>query len=147
MILHFYVQGRPLGSDTLPSESYIEAVRRWTEDLTSRLSDLSWDEAVAWSKQRASFTWDETKRTFKYLIGSPTPPSPSVDSVSPELKDTKREKGGAWQLTGMFSSLKGAKGGPTESRAEAESRAFTEGEVHADLIRVCCASLAKLVTD
>ncbi|KAF8971496.1 TIM21-domain-containing protein [Flammula alnicola] len=137
MIMTFYVQGRPEGEIVAHSEaSYFETASAWVQDKGAVLSELSFDEAVAWSKDSAKNLWDKSIRAFKYLSGSPLPP-PSLPTMSAsETQETpKKEESSGWGFTGMFSSLKTSKkstGSTTPGRIGGH---FTEGEVHADLVK------------
>lgn len=137
MFLNFYVQGRPPGAAPPLTKSYFETVIDWTRDTTSDLSTLTWDEAVTWTKERTEYTWDQSKRAFKYLIGREEPGASIPEFQAAEaIEAHKHEKKGGWQLTGMFSSLRGSSAA-AESRTEAQGHGFTHGEVHAELVRVC----------
>ncbi|KAF8203217.1 TIM21-domain-containing protein [Pholiota molesta] len=125
MIMTFYVQGRPEGEVAAPSEaSYLEEASEWIQDRTKTLSELSFDEAVEWSKESTKRVYEKAIRAFKYLSGAPLP-TPSLPAMSKE----------GWGLTGMFSSLKSAKKSNGSTTAMRSGRHFTEGEVHADLIK------------
>jgi import inner membrane translocase subunit TIM21 len=79
---------------------------------------------------------DTSKQLFKYLSGATIPPSPISPAPSLDSKVPQKESVGSWSFAGLFSGLRGLKGGPTaESLREAEGQAWTDGEVHADLIR------------
>lgn len=136
MILTFYIQGRPEGAAPLPSEiGYYEAFSRWIQDSLAHVPELSLDDAMRWTKDQAECLWERSKQNFKYLSGAPVV-SPSLPSAAEQEKQAeKSEENKGWNVAGMFSSLKGSKGssGPL---ARADHRAFTEGEVHADLVRV-----------
>jgi import inner membrane translocase subunit TIM21 len=47
----------------------------------------------------------------------------------------KSEESSAWNFAGMFSSLKGSRGGPVEPISSSDGRTFTDGQVHASFIR------------
>lgn len=138
MIMTFYVQGRPQGEIAPPSDSsYFELVSAWIQDKFSGLSELSFDEAMAWSKQSGMNIWDKSIRAFKYLSGAPLPPKHVPPMPSPETKESaKKEVATIWEFAGVFSSLKGAKKTSNEKASRQNGRLFTEGEVHADLIKV-----------
>jgi import inner membrane translocase subunit TIM21 len=136
MIITFYIQGRPEGSTPLPSEiGYYEAFSHWVHEKAALLPELSLDEAIAWTRDWADSLWERSKQTFKYLSGAPVS-APSLPS-STELRQQaeKQEEEKRWSFAGMFSSLKGPRGGP-EVFAKVDNRTFMEGEVHADLVRV-----------
>ncbi|KAF9474294.1 hypothetical protein BDN70DRAFT_884949 [Pholiota conissans] len=138
MIMTFYVQGRPDDEVSAPSEaSFFEKASGWIQDTTYMLSELSLGEAVEWSKESSKNIWDKALRAFKYLSGVPLPP-PSLPIMSPgsekrESEKTDEKKG--WGFTGMFSSLKSTKKASGSAVATRSGRHFTEGEVHADLIK------------
>lgn len=135
MIMTFYVQGRPEGETVAPSESsYLESASRWVKDKGEALSELSYDEAVEWSKATANDLWDRSVRSFKYLSGSPLPP-PIFPEITADVQEPKKVDSLAWNFAGMFSSLKGAAGSGAEPSARRLGRHYTEGEVHADLIK------------
>lgn len=138
----FYVQGRPEGETSAPLESsYLESASTWVKDKGHALSELSYDEAVEWSKDTAKDLWDRSVRAFKYLSGTPLPP-PVLPEITADVLEPKKVDSVTWNFAGMFSSLKG----PSSSRAEPTTRRlgrhFTEGEVHADLIKVNVLHLA-----
>jgi import inner membrane translocase subunit TIM21 len=136
MILTFYIQGRPEGAAPLPSEiGYYEAFSRWIREKMVHVPELSLDEAMRWTKDQAECVWERSKQTFKYLSGAPVVPPPLPSAAEQENKAEKPEESKGWNVAGMFSSLKGSKGS-SGSLARADHRAFTEGEVHADLVRV-----------
>ncbi|KAF8168263.1 TIM21-domain-containing protein [Crassisporium funariophilum] len=137
MIMTFYVQGQPEGKTVAPSEAtYFETAAEWAQDKASVLSDLSFDEAVNWSKRSATNAWDKSIRAFKYLSGAPVPPQPLPPMPSLENeKSAKQDDGGTWNFAGMFSSLKGTKKPSTQTIPRRPGGFYTEGEVHADLIK------------
>jgi len=137
MIMTFYVQGRPQGEITPPLDSsYFKLMSEWIQDKFSGLSELSFDEAMAWSKQSGMNIWDKSIRAFKYLSGAPLPPIYVPSMPSPESKESaKKEVTTIWSVAGVFSSLKGAKKTSHEKTSRQTGRSFTEGEVHADLVK------------
>ncbi|KAF9452552.1 hypothetical protein P691DRAFT_804295 [Macrolepiota fuliginosa MF-IS2] len=135
MIMTFYIQGRMEGATQLPSEiGYYETLSHWTQEKLAHLPELSLDEAMAWTKDQAEGLWGRSKQTFKYLSGAPVAPPPLPNSTEQEKQVEQLEENKGWSIAGMFSSLKGSRGGP-ELFTKVDSRSFTEGEVHADLIR------------
>ena len=138
MIMTFYVQGRPEGEITPPLDSsYIKSMSDWIRDRLSGLSELSFDEAIASSKQSGLNIWDKSIRAFKYLSGSPLPPVHIPSMPSPETKDSARKEATTiWSFAGVFSSLKRSKKTNNEKMLRQTGRSFTEGEVHADLVKV-----------
>ncbi|KAF8887979.1 TIM21-domain-containing protein [Gymnopilus junonius] len=137
MIMTFYVQGHPEGEPTTSSEgSYFEKVSNWAHAKGDALSDLSFDEFVEWSEQTGRNLWDKSVRAFKYLSGSPLPPPAIPELPSAEVQDHgKKEESSAWNFAGIFSSLKGSKNPNGEISSTHSGTHYTEGEVHADLIK------------
>lgn len=133
----FYVQGRPQGEITPPSDSsYFDSMSKWLCDKFSGLSELSFDEAIAWSKQSGMNIWDKSIRAFKYLSGAPLPPAQIPPMPSLETRESaKKEVTTVWSFAGVFSSLKGTKEASNEKTSRQSSRSFMEGEVHADLVK------------
>jgi len=138
MIMTFYVQGRPQGEITPPSDSsYFNSMSDWLQDRISGLSEFSFDEAIAWSKQSGMNLWDKSIRAFKYLSGAPLPPMHYPSMPAPETKNsTEKEATTIWSFAGVFSSLKRAKKTGNERTSRQSGRSFTDGEVHADLVKV-----------
>jgi import inner membrane translocase subunit TIM21 len=137
MIMTFYVQGRPEGETVAPSESsYLESTSTWLQDKGNALSELSYDEVVEWSRDTAKNLWDRSVRAFKYLSGTPLPPPTLPEITAPNPQELKTEDRVAWGFAGLFSSLKGAKSSGAELTTRRLGRHFTEGEVHADLVKV-----------
>jgi len=136
MLIHFFVSCKP-GLNTSPSEStYLDTVIQWTQNKASVFSDLTLDKSIAWTKHLASDMLEKSKRLFKYLSGATIPPSPIPSPQPLDPKVIQKEGAGAWSFAGLFSGLRGLKGGPTvELLREAEGQIWTDGEVHADLIR------------
>jgi import inner membrane translocase subunit TIM21 len=141
MILNFYVQGKPpVSSSTLqndPLESYLDTVVHWTRDKVSLLSELTLNEAVEWTKDRALNVWEQSKGAFRYLSGAPLPPVSLPVHPTEDMMEKKETKSKGWSFIGMFSSLRGNRTETNVNRAHREI--WTDGEVHADLIRVCSA--------
>jgi len=136
MIMTFYVQGRPEGEVVAPSEtSYLEATSEWIQEKGSTISEISFDEAVEWSKESTKNVWEKSLRAFKYLSGAPLPP-PSLLTIPPSERgeNAKKEEKKGWGFTGMFSSLKTSKNRSAPAPGHS-GRYFTEGEVHADLVK------------
>ncbi|KAF8898417.1 TIM21-domain-containing protein [Infundibulicybe gibba] len=135
MILTFYVQGRPPGSKPTNNESTLESVANWVQDKATVLSDASADDAKTWVEDWATHVWEKSKRAFRYLSGAPVPVSPIIVPTISSTPETSKDAGGAWSFAGMFSSLRGSKEGPAGPPASPDGRMWTDGEVHADLIR------------
>ncbi|TFK76807.1 hypothetical protein BDN72DRAFT_10560 [Pluteus cervinus] len=140
MVLTFYVKGAPPGSTPSSDESYLECLSTWTQDIVASLSELTLDESVEWTKQYTYEIWDKTKNAFRYVSGTPSLPSEKYpfegEQESTKAQKKKAPEGSAWSFAGMFGSLRGGKSsGLSEVGHKEDGRVFTDGEVHADLIR------------
>ncbi|PFH49195.1 hypothetical protein AMATHDRAFT_63564 [Amanita thiersii Skay4041] len=136
MIMTFYVQGKPKGwSGSASDQSYLESASQWAQEKYENISDLTYEETVTSVKERAEFLWEKLRGLFKYLSGISEPPRPPVTSATLEAPAAqKKEDESVWGLGGLFSSLKGPRRS-IEGSVSSPSQIFTEGEVHADLIR------------
>ncbi|KAJ7169526.1 TIM21-domain-containing protein [Mycena filopes] len=126
MFLNFYIQSQP------KKASFSESVSGWTQEKLSLLTEISVDDLISWTQDRASVAWNRSKEAFKFLSGAPSPPPPAdmgiLDAKHPEKKE---ESGG---FMGMFSSLRGPRTS-VESHPEDDGRTFSEGEVHANFVK------------
>jgi len=140
LILNFYVQGKSLGSSSTltnnPSEPYFDTAVHWTGDIASLLSQLTREEAVEWAKEQALNAWERSKRVFRYLSGTPLPPISLLEHPPVDVKESKKAESGGWSFVGIFSALRGSSAGSTETNVKrADGEMFTDGEVHAALVR------------
>jgi len=136
MIMTFYVQGRPEG-EVLPQsdDSYLDSASSWVQDKASVISDLSFDEAVECSRDSGRNMMDKLVRAFKYLSGAPLP-TPSLPPLPAEEKEGAKKQGNSsWGFAGIFSSLRTTKGATGDAPLRSGGQQFTEGEVHADLVK------------
>jgi mitochondrial import inner membrane translocase subunit TIM21 len=130
MLLNFYIQGSfaksAQSSDEEEGPSYIES-----------LSSLTLDESIAYGREKLESIMESAKRAFRYLSGDLAQlPSPHPQS---SVKEHQEKEGGQdkglWSLAGLFSGLKGRRSA-IESAGDS-GVLWTDGEVHADLVRVC----------
>jgi len=134
MIMTFYVQGRPEGEAATSDESYFEAIKEWTRGATDALSDLSFDGTVEWVEEKATAVKDKTVSVVKYLSGKPMPP-PTLPKMPEEPAENVRSvESSTWGFAGIFSSLRTT--GRNGTEAPPPGSRFTEGEVHADFVKV-----------
>ncbi|OAX44887.1 hypothetical protein K503DRAFT_677753, partial [Rhizopogon vinicolor AM-OR11-026] len=129
MLLNFYVQGssstksvQSADGDTGPS--YIES-----------LSSLTLDESIAYGKEKLESIVESAKRAFRYLSGDVVQlpaPQPHPSSKENQEKERGQDKG-LWSLAGLFSGIKGRRN--ANEGAGDSGALWTEGEVHADLVR------------
>ena len=163
LILNFYVRGTLPGSSTLEDESYLDRARRFVEQGSQRLSEATWDEAVAWGYDTLQRAKEKARRLFLYLTGesgmssaSSAYPYPNASSTSgageysqSHRRDTQigrsntdqEQSGSFWSgITGLFSGigLKSAKESGSGSRGSPSSafETYEEGEIHCDLVKV-----------
>ncbi|XP_006454739.1 hypothetical protein AGABI2DRAFT_215207 [Agaricus bisporus var. bisporus H97] len=134
MILTFYIQGRSEGAAPLAEFGDYEAFVNSMREKLARIPDVTLNQAVVWVMDQAEYAWERTKRTVKYLSGAPVPAPPLPDTSEQVKRIEKPVENNGWKATGIFSSLKGSRGS-SNSFLKADNRMFTEGEVHADLIR------------
>lgn len=135
MLLHFFVQARPLGSAD-EDASYLDRASAWATRAASSISDMTMDEFVEKTKTRAQAALDTTKELFRFLSGDPLPRPHTEQSVKEEVKQGKEEKGWTKGFTGLFSGLRGTNTSSTESKEASDGSMCSEGEVHADLVLV-----------
>ncbi|PPQ62806.1 hypothetical protein CVT24_000500 [Panaeolus cyanescens] len=136
MIMTFYVQGRPEGEPAIPAdESHLEQLKTWSQEKFATLSELSFDDAVDNSKRSFQNMWDSAVRAFRYLSGSPLPPKSLPQMPSPEVNESAPKASSSWSFAGVFSSLKGSKSQGDSSASRTARGQYTEGEVHADLVK------------
>ncbi|KAG8220038.1 TIM21-domain-containing protein [Butyriboletus roseoflavus] len=123
ILLNFYIEGSSLASFPTEDEkvSYVDS-----------LASLSFEDV----KEKMSCFIDLARSAFKYLRGD------SVSSATPPATaDKERYKGQErteehswWGLTGLFSGLRVRRS--HDGGSHGVITAWTEGEVHADLVRV-----------
>jgi import inner membrane translocase subunit TIM21 len=148
LFLHFYVSGRAPGSvKSDPSVSYADAALDWIEEGAQAIGKTVRDGAVLqWARETADAAATSARDTFRYVTGQPIHPSPrkppdALHNQEEEAAENNAATG--WGLAGLFQGLRGAlrtQSVDTDSRHD--RRTFTDGEVHADFVRVCCASSA-----
>lgn len=139
MIMTFYVQGSAPGTHSVsPEASYFDIASEWAKDKAAVMSELTLEESQKWAEERTQRLWDRTKQLFRYLSGSPMPPPPLPSYPDAKLESMKPEESNGWSFAGMFGSLKGTKGStsPTGTTTDVDGRTFTDGEVHAQFVRV-----------
>lgn len=147
MIMTFYVQGRPPGSAAAsdePSESsFLDSTTEWVQEKFAALSELTFDDSIAWTQERANSAWERAVRAFKYASGAPLPPPKLPSLPAQDVTEGERKEESAWNLGAVFGALKGSKGSMVEAAPKPDGRVWTDGEVHADFIRVSGAFLER----
>lgn len=125
MLLDFYVQGS--SSTSLPPQDENE----WASYVDS-LSSLSFEDV----KEKMSPFIDSARSAFKYLRGDAVPSVTAPVTMTKEKnKDQERaDERSWWGLTGLFSGLRGQRS--HDGGNHGVGITWTEGEVHADLVRV-----------
>lgn len=108
-----------------------EKDNQWTNYVNS-LASLSFEDV----KEKMSRFIDLARSSFKYLRGDNVPPE-----ILPATGDKERNKGQErieehswWGLTGLFSGLRVRRS--HDGGSHGAGTTWTEGEVHADLVRV-----------
>jgi len=141
MLLNFYVQANSHSPDQ--DVSYFESASDWLKNTTTDLSEVSWQEARDWIMLQTRETIDYAKDLFKYLSGDPASSTSRASQTS--LPVPRKQEAPAsdektfWEnFTGLFGSLRGgSRKGSYEGTLDAgHGRAWQDGEVHADLVRV-----------
>lgn len=127
MLLNFYIQGSSLPS--LQTED--EKDSQWTSYVDS-LASLTFEDV----KEKTSRFTDLARSAFQYLRGDtvPTVILPATTDKEKNKGQERTEENSWWGLTGLFSGLRGRKSHDVGSHGT--GTAWTEGEVHADLVRV-----------
>ncbi len=141
MLLNFYIQGRPPGSTGPYSVNQEDegTLSRWSRKVQGAvisLQEMSVDEMKEEAARRGQRLVDMSKELFKFLTGEVDASSAPQPVVVQEQRAEKEQKGWLSSVTGLFSGIKGAtRSGGMSSEAHSGA-AFTEGEVHADLVMV-----------
>ena len=137
MLLNFYVQGHAPGSTPVyEDEGMLSRFSQKVQGAVESVREMSTDEMKQEAEQRLHRLVDIFRGMFRFLAGSedvhPTPqPAPEQ-----EQKTVKQEGGWFSSVTGMFSGIKGPSSSASSSAESWSGPAFTEGEVHADLVMV-----------
>lgn len=147
MIIRFYVQGSEPGSSSQDaSDSYIDSAMNWTSEKFSRLSDMSFDDMVDEVKARTARAKENSKALIRFLSGdAETSSSQASYPVHEPAPAEKKSESVLWNLTSVFSGIKGKSAGGHDDRSD--GRLFTEGEVHVDCVLVSICTSTNLVPD
>ncbi|KAF9073790.1 TIM21-domain-containing protein [Rhodocollybia butyracea] len=132
MMITFYVQGSSLERSNL---SYYDSAKNWISQTVDHLPELTLDEFLKWTKDHSAKTWDQFVQSFKYLSGTPTAKAPSIPDPSIST-ESKAPESNTQKWTGIFSSLRKTRSEPVETRSESPSTFYTDGEAHAEFIRI-----------
>lgn len=133
MFLTFYVEGSSSSPYSDNGSGYLSDL----SDKATAVSEMSWDQVSEAVKGRAERAAESVKSAVRYLVGKPVPPVVGAQTDTLDKLDGQEEKKSWWGLTGMFSGLRSG-GGSSASGGDEHSAMYTEGEVHAELIRVSC---------
>lgn len=127
LLLNFYIQG---SSSAIPPADD-ERDNQWT-DYVDSLATLTFEDI----KERASPFIESARGVFKYLRGDTVPSMTHSQTTDKEKNKEQENTDGQswWGLTGMFTGLRGWRSYGGESAGAGTT--WTEGEVHADLVRV-----------
>lgn len=142
MIMTFYVKGSPPSSMSPIDASYLESVANHGQEIWNSLSGSSLQDSVDWMRYTTEDLWNRARDAFKYVSGTPISSSPTNSSFQEEQQRqatkgaSQPDERSVWNFAGIFKSLRGSKsGGGSEDVYTEDGRLFTEGEVHADLVR------------
>ena len=142
MLLNFYVQANSHSPEQ--DVSYFELASSWLDNAVTNFSEFSWWEARDWLTLNTREAVDSAKDLFRYLSGDPAPSKSAASQVSLPVsrnQESPTDNGrGFWSsFAGLFGSLRGGAGqGPYEGALDTRhGSVWQEGEVHADLVRVC----------
>ncbi|KAI1797619.1 TIM21-domain-containing protein [Ganoderma leucocontextum] len=136
MLLNFYVQGRPPGSASYVGEEedgFFTRMSHKAQLAAMKLGEMSFEDIKEEALTRGIRLVELTKGMFRFLTGEEDA-RPAAPPMPPPEKKVEENKGWMSSVTGMFSGIKGtAKPGGSAGEVYSSS-AFTEGEVHADLV-------------
>ncbi|KAG9314595.1 TIM21-domain-containing protein [Chiua virens] len=127
MLLNFYVQGSSSASLPVKDEkdcqeaSYIDILTTLTfEDIKEKMIPFI----------------ESARSAFKYLRGDNVSPviHPAATDKEKDKDQERTEQHSWWELTGLFAGLRGRTSHDEGSRVG--GTIWTEGEIHADLVRV-----------
>ena len=96
---------------------------------------MSYEEVKVEAEKHAQREVDAGRGLFRFLTGEEDARTTPLATPVPEQKAPKEQSGWFSSVTGLFSGIKGSSKSGTSDPAN--SPAFTEGEVHADLVMVC----------
>jgi mitochondrial import inner membrane translocase subunit TIM21 len=153
MFLSFYVSSSPSSSAILhESDSYLDVASAWVHSRWDAIQGVSFDEAMEWAKERGEQAWESSRRSLRYLVGQPLSTAITLPEKKSNQHDGENEQDqGVWgKLTGMFGGIKGLRGGThgdgvDEGVKAADGKVFAEGEVYAELVKVCSGFIASLI--
>ncbi|KZS96131.1 hypothetical protein SISNIDRAFT_483526 [Sistotremastrum niveocremeum HHB9708] len=142
MLLNFFVSCDPERAEEAnvdSDEPIWSRVGHWCRTQTANVRDTSWREAKEWTKTKTNDALDYSKRIFLLLTGQPLPRPVTHSGTKPRETEIGRSSEGqetstAWSFAGLFSGLKGKTRAGRRDAVE-EAVRWTEGEVHADLVR------------
>ncbi|KAI9066684.1 hypothetical protein FKP32DRAFT_1755734 [Trametes sanguinea] len=138
MLLNFYVQGRPPGSPALPADedpNYFARMAHKAQEKMVALQSMSWDDIKAEAEARSERAAEAMKGLFRFLTGEEGSQPKAAPMPVQEKREEQEKKGWLASVTGLFSGIKGTTRSGSGSSADAwNGPAFTEGEVHADLV-------------
>ncbi|KAH9853057.1 TIM21-domain-containing protein [Lenzites betulinus] len=138
MLLNFYVQGRAPGSGPAPAaadDDFFSRATQTVQEKVTALHSMSWEEAKEDVEKRAERVLDMGRGVFRFLSGEEVAKSKPPPMPVQEHKQEQEKRGWLASVTGLFSDIKGSSRNSSGSASDAwNGPAFTEGEVHADLV-------------
>ncbi|TBU34974.1 TIM21-domain-containing protein [Dichomitus squalens] len=137
MLLNFYVQGRPPGSASYAGEEqdgFFARISHKAQLAAMKLGEMSLEDVKEEAVRRGTRLAELTKGMFRFLTGEEDA-RPAAPPIPVQEKTVEEEqKGWLSSVTGIFSGIKGTTKSGRSSGEAYNGPAFTEGEVHADLV-------------
>jgi len=96
---------------------------------------LTLNDSIEWTKDYVFHLWERSKSAVRYLSGVPEPLPPSQRPIESQEAAHKTATGSWWGVAGVFGQLRRNRERIVEQR-DRKWKAFTVGEVHAELIQV-----------
>ncbi|EIN13645.1 hypothetical protein PUNSTDRAFT_59521 [Punctularia strigosozonata HHB-11173 SS5] len=134
LLLNFYISSSPTSSTsttfTDSEQTWVDKTIQRTQAALTDISSITVDDIKDWSSR----SLDRLKSSFRYLTGEPAPSIPPTTGPSPTSERPKERQGFLKTVVlGVFSMRLG--GASSEESRPAAGVTWTEGEVHADLVK------------
>jgi hypothetical protein len=137
MLLNFYISSSstPSKSSIMPADSadnWVDKTILRSQEKYTEVSEMTLEDIKDWSSR----SLEQLKSSFRYLTGQPATPIPPATSQAPPAADHSPEKSGLLKkmFGGVFSVKLG--GSSVDDTDPSLAVTWTEGEVHADLVKV-----------
>ena len=141
MLLNFYVQGHTPGSSRQAyaegeGDGVLSRLSHKVQGTVETLQEMSVEDMKDEAMKRGQRVADMGRGMFRFLTGAEDAQATPQFAPVPEQKPAKEESGWISSVTGLFSGIKGSSRSGGSSSDTWNGPAFTEGEVHADLVMV-----------